>query len=105
MRFELLMTLSRYTQRQLYAMVADVDNYYRFIPFVSKSETVKHTGPRTGTEKPWLDDKGEPGEIHKLDHIMQIAALGFEEAWQSHVTCEKYSMVSVCASFREEGLA
>ena len=94
--------LSRYTQRQLYAMVADVDSYYRFLPFITTSKVIKHSGPRSNEtrleDKPWLDDKGQPGDMYKLDHIMEIAAMGFDESWESHVTCEKYNTVSVCYS-------
>ena len=80
-------------------MVADVDSYYRFIPFVSSSRVIEHTGPRSSEtsleDRPWLDDSGKPGEVHKLDHIMQIAIMGFDQSWKSYVTCEKYNVVSV----------
>ena len=90
---------SRYTQRQLYALVADTDSYYRFIPFVESSRTIKHTGPggKVGDvkERPWLSDSGQPGDIHKMEHLMKIGVMGFDEEWKSLVTCEKYSRVSV----------
>ncbi|CAD6586220.1 MAG: hypothetical protein CYPHOPRED_003445 [Cyphobasidiales sp. Tagirdzhanova-0007] len=83
-------------------MVADVDSYYRFIPFVSSSRVIEHTGPRSSEtsleDRPWLDDSGKPGEVHKLDHIMQIAIMGFDQSWKSYVTCEKYNVVSAYAS-------
>ena len=30
-----------------------------------------------------------------MDHIMKIGFMGFNEEWTSHITCEKYSRVSV----------
>lgn len=46
-------------------------------------------------DSPWIDGSGAPGDVHKMDHIMKIGFMGFNEEWTSHITCEKYSRVSV----------
>lgn len=77
-------------------MIADVDSYFRFIPFVNTSRVLKHSGPGSLEDKSWLDvQSGSVGDIHKLEHEMKIAVYGFDEAWISHVTCEKFREVSV----------
>lgn len=97
-----------YTQRQLYSLVADTDSYYRFIPFVESSKVIEHQGPSKGgssnaTPKPWLDDSGKVGDVHRMEHLMKIGVMGFDEEWKSIVTCEKWSRVSVsaCKHIRE----
>lgn len=89
-----------YSQRQLYAIVADTDAYCRFIPFVEASRVISHDGPDGSSDvagKPWLSDQGQAGDIHKMDHIMKIGVMGFDEEWKSIVECEKWSRVTVGA--------
>lgn len=76
-------------------MVADVENYSNFLPFILSSTVGKHSGRGSVADKPWLDDEGSPGDVHTFDAVLKIGALGFEESWKSHVTCEKYREVSV----------
>lgn len=46
-------------------------------------------------EQPWLDLENGQGDTHKMEHEMRIGAMGFDETWISHVTCEKFRQVSV----------
>lgn len=89
------LTSHRYSQRQLYALVADVDAYRRFIPFVTTSDVFEHKGRGEIKDKAWLDDQGEEGEKHVLRHLMKIQVMGFDEQWRSEVTCEKWYKVQV----------
>lgn len=49
-------------------------------------------------DQPWLDLENGQGDTHKMDHEMRIGAMGFDEQWISHVTCEKFRQVSVGSS-------
>jgi ribosome-associated toxin RatA of RatAB toxin-antitoxin module len=89
---------TRYTPKQLYAIVADTDNYQRFIPFVTSSKVIRHDGPGDMQDRPWVDLDNGAGDTHKMDHEMSIGVMGFDENWVSHVTCEKFRSVSVGSS-------
>lgn len=79
----------------MYALVANIDDYHRFIPFVTTSRVLSHEGRGQVEDRPWLDDSGEQGEIHRLKHEMKIGVMGFDESWISNVTAEKFHKVEV----------
>lgn len=80
-----------YTQRELYRVVADIDAYKTFIPFVLDSK-VLHQAPNA--PKTWLD--GPEGETVTLESELNIGFAGWSERYISKNTFEKFHTVKVC---------
>ena len=85
-----------YTQRQLYRIIADVDAYSSFIPFVKSSKVLSHSSASTSVSKPWLEPTDE--DHVKVKQEMKIGFKYFEEAYVSNVECHKFHTVTVRAS-------
>jgi coenzyme Q-binding protein COQ10 len=79
-----------YSNEQLYRVVADIDSYASFIPFLDSSAVLDNAGPG----KPWLDG-GSEGDVHHLKAKLRIGFMGFDEAYVSQVEARKWSMVKV----------
>lgn len=79
----------RYTRKQLYELVADVDNYRHFIPYctdskVHSSQSVQVPGP------------GGTQAVEKKQASLTVGFLTFKESYLSEVTCTPFSSVEVC---------
>jgi coenzyme Q-binding protein COQ10 len=78
-----------YSNQQLYQVVADIDSYATFIPFLASSTVLDRP-----QGKPWLEG-GSEGDAHKLKAQLKIGFMGFDEAYVSDVEMRKWSMVKV----------
>lgn len=81
----------RYTRKQLYELVADVDNYRHFIPYctdskVHSSQSVEVVGP------------GGTQAVERKQASLTVGFLAFKESYLSEVTCTPFSSVEVCIS-------
>ena len=83
---------SRYSRRQMYSIVADVDSYESFVPFCSGSKVMSCHPP--STTKAWVV-AGMEGDRYDLDAELRIGVMGFDESYISKVTCRKWDVVKV----------
>lgn len=93
-----------YTPKQLYAVIADVDSYKQFVPFVTDSRVL--VAKRAGTspaqaemeklakEQAWLRSFRE-GEEWEMKAQLRIGAMNFNEAYTSKVTTRNWDRVTV----------
>lgn len=79
---------NRYSQRQLYDLVADVDNYHRFLPYCLESKVLSTEHGANGTKR--------------SQARLTVGFLAFKESYVSEVTCTPYSSVEVSASAQGE---
>lgn len=78
--------LTRYTQKELYDLVADATSYPRFLPFCTNARILgKHQG------RPDL-----PGRT-TMDVELTVGFMSFQESYVSEVTCRPYESVEVCS--------
>lgn len=79
----------RYTPKQLYELVSDVDNYHHFVPYCVESKVLSSKS-----------SKAENGqEIEHKRARLAIGFLSFKESYVSDVTCIPYSSVEVRDGF------
>ncbi len=81
-------SLFRYSQKQLYELVADASSYPRFLPFC--------TNARVLNEYPRPSD---PSGRLNMDVELTVGFLSFEESYVSKVTCRPYESVEVRFEF------
>ena len=74
-------TSNSYSQRQLYDLVADVDNYHRFLPYCLESKVLSTDLREDGTKK--------------SQARLTVGFLALKESYVSEVTCTPYSSVEV----------
>ncbi|KDQ15477.1 hypothetical protein BOTBODRAFT_173955 [Botryobasidium botryosum FD-172 SS1] len=79
------MTRYRYSPKQLYTVVADVDSYHRFIPFCTASRVL--TAPPRDRLVPY-----------DVEAELKVGFMSFEEGYISRVHCRPYQMVKATAS-------
>lgn len=83
-------------------MIADVDAYSSFLPFVKVSRVLNAKKGkeihRVG-EKAWLHKEGA-GDVWDLEAELKIGAMGYEEGYVSKVQSKKWEYVSVSLQFR-----
>ncbi|GAA99822.1 uncharacterized protein L969DRAFT_43942 [Mixia osmundae IAM 14324] len=84
-----------YTRQQLYSIVADIDNYSKFVPYCVGSKVL--ATPSIAGRRPWLLGRTE-GEHHQLQAELTIGYMGFEEAYVSTVECVKWNSVQATAN-------
>lgn len=84
-----------YGQRELYQIVADIDAYSSFIPYVQASRVLRHDAQTDGASnrKPWL--AGPEGGTVELDAELSIGFAALSEKYTSRVTCSLYDTVTV----------
>lgn len=97
----------RYSPKQLYAVIADVDSYKQFVPFATDSRVLvaKRVGTssdeaecaRLAREQAWLRS-GVEGEEWEMKAQLRIGALNFNEAYTSKVTTRNWDTVTVSPS-------
>lgn len=102
----MMMVTIRYTPKQLYSVIADVDSYHSFLPFATtskvlsaayrdRSQSAAFTTSKIG-EKGWLNDQAEcEAERWELAAELKIGAMGYEEGYVSRVELKKWSSVTV----------
>ena len=76
----------RYSQKQLYEIVADVDSYHRFVPFC--------TGSKVLASLP--SHHAESSYVIRKEAQLTVGFLGYKESYISEVTCRPYESVEVC---------
>ncbi|KAL5487556.1 hypothetical protein ACEPAI_5664 [Sanghuangporus weigelae] len=77
-----------YSQKQLYKVIADVDNYQHFLPYCTESKVL--TKCRVNADP---DQK-----VVKQDARLTVGFLAFKESYVSEVTCRPYHSVEAVAS-------
>lgn len=83
--------LSRYEQKQLYDIVADVGSYPRFLPFCTGSRIV--TPPLKNSSE---DTNPAP---FVMEAELTVGFLAFQESYVSQVSCNPYKSVEVSIAF------
>ncbi|KDE05757.1 hypothetical protein MVLG_03848 [Microbotryum lychnidis-dioicae p1A1 Lamole] len=97
-----------YDPQQLYSIIADVDAYKSFLPFTTESRILSAsiTPPpssnlgkqaRPVEIKEWLRG-GQLGEVWNLQGELQVGAMGYQEAYVSHIRAKKWASVSATAN-------
>ena len=79
--------LNRYSQKELYHLVADVDSYRHFLPFCHASKVLNASRPN------WKSNPGD-GPV-ELEAELKVGFLGLEESYVSRVSCNPYESVEV----------
>jgi hypothetical protein len=82
--------MTRYTRRQLYAIVSDVASYASFVPFCTHSRVLRPLGPAPTPATP---------NAQEMEAELTVAFLAFTERYMSRVTCVPCESVKVCPSF------
>lgn len=83
-----------YSQQQLYSVIADIDSYSSFIPFLTSSKVLN--GESGKKSKMWLDsDPNDKGKVHRLQAELGVGFAGFAESYVSNVECRKWDQVTV----------
>ena len=82
--------MTRYTRRQLYAIVSDVASYASFVPFCTHSRVLRPLGPAPTPATP---------NAQEMEAELTVAFLAFTERYTSRVTCVPCESVKVCPSF------
>ncbi|EJD01644.1 uncharacterized protein FOMMEDRAFT_90501 [Fomitiporia mediterranea MF3/22] len=80
-----------YSQKQLYELVADVDNYRHFVPYCTESKvlTSRLVNPHASQNE---------GKVEKKEARLTVGFLAFKESYVSEVTCRPYLSVEAVAS-------
>jgi ribosome-associated toxin RatA of RatAB toxin-antitoxin module len=82
-----VLSFNRYSQKELYNLVADVESYRHFLPFCHASKVLNASRPN------WKSDPGDgPTE---LEAELRVGFLGLEESYVSRVLCNPYESVEV----------
>ena len=77
-------SIFRYSQKQLYELVADASSYPHFLPFCTNARVLnKHPHPSDPS-----------GRLH-MDVELTVGFLSFKESYVSKVTCKPYESVEV----------
>ena len=79
--------LNRYSQKELYSLVADVNSYRHFLPFCHASKVLNASRPN------WKSNPGD-GPV-ELEAELRVGFLGLEESYVSRVLCNPYDSVEV----------
>lgn len=79
-----------FTQKQLYRVIADIDSYSAFIPFLTSSKVLN--APPDGS-KPWLEEPED--EKVELQSELAVGFAGFQEKYVSKNVCTKFHSVTV----------
>lgn len=93
-----------YSKKQLYTLIADVEEYPKFLPYCLESNVISHKALKGGRAtnqvnkdaKPWMHG-GYAGETHLLKQELVIGFKSFEERYTSQVECRKWEMVKATA--------
>ncbi|KAB5592078.1 Coenzyme Q-binding protein [Ceratobasidium theobromae] len=83
----IILTPSRYTQRQLYNLVADVNAYHHFLPFCTNSRVL--TPPPAGF------DRDAP---YQVEAELEVGFMGLKESYVSLVRCIPWASVQAIAT-------
>lgn len=78
----------RYTRRQLYAVVSDIDSYASFVPFCTRSRVIRPLAPTPTPAMP---------NAQQMEAELTVAFLAFTEQYTSRVTCVPYESVKAVA--------
>jgi coenzyme Q-binding protein COQ10 len=84
------MAFYRGTQKELYAVVADVQSYPHFLPFCTSARIISSVSKPTSN--PDISIKCMEAEL-------SVGFMGFTESYTSEVTCTPYESVQVCFGF------
>ena len=79
----------RYSQKQLYNIISDVDNYHHFVPYCTESKVLT----KWRVNSPDVDEKAVKQEAR-----LTVGFLAFKESYVSEVTCRPFHSVEVCQS-------
>ncbi|KAL5527874.1 hypothetical protein ACEPAG_6675 [Sanghuangporus baumii] len=77
-----------YSQKQLYKIIADVDNYQHFLPYCTESKVLTK----------WRVNADPDQKVVKQDARLTVGFLAFKESYVSEVTCRPYHSVEAVAS-------
>ncbi|KAH8118800.1 dehydrase and lipid transport-domain-containing protein [Phellopilus nigrolimitatus] len=80
-----------YSQKQLYELVADVDNYHRFVPYCTESKVLASRLVKT-------NKSSQETEVEKKEARLTVGFLAFKESYVSEVTCQPCLSVEAIAS-------
>lgn len=87
-----LILIFRYSQKQLYDIVADVDSYQHFIPFCVGSRVLTPRKPlSTGAESRHTANPSP----YEVEAQLRVGFMGVQESYVSAVTCQPYKTVQV----------
>jgi len=78
---------NRYSQKELYNLVVDVDCYHHFLPFCHASKVLNASRPN------WKSNPGD-GPV-ELEAELKVGFLGIEESYISLVSCNPYESMEV----------
>jgi coenzyme Q-binding protein COQ10 len=78
--------MTRYTRRQLYAVVSDVGSYASFLPFCTQSRVLTPLTPAPTRATP---------DAQRMEAELTVAFLAFTEQYTSRVTCVPCESVRV----------
>lgn len=79
----LVFTRPRYTQRQMYDVVSDVDSYRHFVPFCTASRVLRRAPLNPG------------GNAQQLEAELSVGFMGLSESYVSKVVCKPCESVEV----------
>lgn len=85
---EVVLMMSRYTRKQLYAIVEDIESYHNYVPFCTESRI---------TSPPTPSSKGN-GQT-ELEAELKVGFMSISEAYTSRVTCTPFESVEVSTFF------
>ncbi|OCB91207.1 hypothetical protein A7U60_g1554 [Sanghuangporus baumii] len=77
-----------YSQKQLYRIIADVDNYQHFLPYCTESKVLTK----------WRVKADPDQRVVKQEARLTVGFLAFKESYVSEVTCRPYHSVEAIAS-------
>ncbi|KAL5507785.1 hypothetical protein ACEPAH_5403 [Sanghuangporus vaninii] len=77
-----------YSQKQLYRVIADVDNYQHFLPYCTESKVLTK----------WRVEADPDQRVVKQEARLTVGFLAFKESYVSEVTCRPYHSVEAVAS-------
>jgi Polyketide cyclase / dehydrase and lipid transport len=78
--------VSRYTRRQLYAVVSEVGSYASFVPFCAHSRVLSPLASAPTSATP---------NAQQMEAELTVKFLAFTECYRSRVTCVPYGSVRV----------
>ncbi|KAH8926460.1 cyclase/dehydrase [Atractiella rhizophila] len=99
------MVFVRYTQKELYQVIADIDSYSAFVPFCTSSNVNSAVAGPSKTSisrlsKPWLKDPAEPNEPNdfQLRAELKVGFMTFQERYESTVECRRWDLVKATSN-------
>lgn len=90
----LALAADSYTPKQLYAIIADIDAYSTFIPYLSHSKVLSSSSSAPLIRKDWLEG-GLEGETQELKAELGIGFAALSQSYVSAVKCRKWDIVTV----------